>query len=70
MSTRAMEISMMVDMLPEEEQTLTYEFVKRIVLAWDPDFTKVTDYEREKIEEAEQEFERGEYFTHNQINWD
>lgn len=70
MSTKAMEISMMVDMLPEDEQNLAYEFVKRIVLAWDPDFTKVTDYERKRIENAEDEFARGEYFTHDQINWD
>lgn len=70
MSTKAREISMMVDMLPEDEQNLAYEFVKRIVLAWDPDFTKVTDYERKRIENAEDEFARGEYFTHDQINWD
>ncbi len=30
-----------------------YEFIKKLVLAWDPDFTKVTPEERELIERAE-----------------
>ncbi len=69
MTARAMEISKMVDMLPDEEQALTYELVKRVVLAWDPDFTKVTPEERKRIEDAEREFERGEYCTENEIDW-
>ncbi len=47
-----------------------YEFVKRIVLAWDPDFTKATTDELRQMEEAEAELSRGEYYTHDQINWD
>ena len=70
MSAKAMEISRMVDMLPEEEQELAYEFVKRIVLAWDPDFTKVTPAERQQLDDDEKEFQNGEYFTSEQIDWD
>ena len=70
MSATAIEISRMVDILPETEQTLAYEFIKRIVLAWDPDFTKVTESEREALAQAEREFEAGETFTHDEINWD
>lgn len=70
MSAKAMEISRMVDMLPEEEQELAYEFVKRMVLAWDPDFTKVTPAERQQLDDAEKEFQNGEYFTSEQIDWD
>ena len=33
-------IANMVDMLPEQEQLLAFEFIKRMVLAWDSDFTK------------------------------
>lgn len=40
------------------------------VLAWDPDYTKVTAEERRRMEIAEEEFARGEYCTHDQINWD
>ena len=70
MSETAIEISKMVDMLPESEQNLAYEFIKRIVLAWDPDYTKVTAAERNALDLAENEFEKGETFTHDEINWD
>ena len=70
MSTKAIEISKMVDILPADEQELAYEFIKRIVLAWDPDFTKSTPAEQRMMEEAEAGLERGEYYTHDQINWD
>ena len=69
-SRSAIEISKMVDMLPESEQNLAYEFIKRIVLAWDPDYTKVTAAERNALDLAENEFEKGETFTHDEINWD
>ena len=70
MSATAIEISKMVDMLPESEQNLAYEFIKRIVLAWDPDYTKVTAAERNALDLAENEFGNGETFTHDEINWD
>ena len=69
MSSTALEISRMIDMLPEAEQNLAYEFVKRIVLAWDPDYTKVTPAERASLERAEQEFQNGEFFTEEEIDW-
>ncbi len=42
MSTVAQQIVEMIDMLPEQEQLLALELVKRMVLAWDGDFTKIT----------------------------
>ena len=38
MTAIAMDIAKMVDMLPESEQRLAHEVLKRLVLAWDPDF--------------------------------
>ncbi len=38
----AKQIIEMIDMLPEQEQKLAFEFIKRMVLAWDCDFTKLT----------------------------
>ena len=35
----------MIEMLPESEQAFVNEMLKRIVKAWDPDFTKVTPNE-------------------------
>ena len=52
----------MLELLPD----FAYEFVKRLVLAWDPDYTKLTPEERSRLEAAEQ----GEYISGKDINWD
>lgn len=56
----------MLEMLPETEQNLACELVTRLVLAWDPDYTKLTPNERIRLEEAE----NGEYINAEDINWD
>lgn len=62
MSTATQErITHMVEMLPEQEQNLAFELIKRLVLAWDPDFTKLTPAEAAELEEAQAEYERGEF---------
>ena len=68
--TKSKEISVLVDILPENEQNLAYEFIKRMVLAWDSDFTKLTHAERIRLEEAEQDFIAGNTVNHNDIDWD
>jgi len=60
MSPITQQITDMIDMLPEQEQSLAFELVKRLVLAWDPDYTKVTPSEAEAIEQALAEYERGD----------
>lgn len=39
------------------------------VLAWDTDFTKLTEAEREAVDAAAAEIERGEYVTDAAIAW-
>ena len=68
--TKSKEISVLVDLLPASEQALAYEFIKRMVLAWDSDFTKLTPTERKRLEEAEQDFVSGNTVSHSDINWD
>ena len=53
--------------LPEQDQLLMNELAKKLILAWDPDFTKVTIEERKRIEQAEKELANGEYITHEQL---
>ena len=53
MSDMAMDAARMLDMLPDEEKSFAYEFIKKMVKAWDPDFTKVTPDEEQRIEAAE-----------------
>lgn len=55
----------MLEMLPSQEQDLAMELVKRLVRAWDPDFTKLTPAEQEHLEAAE----NGEYIDSEDIDW-
>jgi hypothetical protein len=65
MSTQVQRIAEMLEMLPEQEQNLALEFMKRIVLAWDPDFTKLTPAEAAGLKEAEND----EYIDESNIDW-
>ena len=66
MSPRTQQMVKMYEMLPEQEQELAYETIKRFVLAWDPDFTKVTSEERKRIDDAE----KSGYISDEDIDWD
>ncbi len=66
MSTLQREINSMLELLPDSEQQLAYEFVKRLVLAWDSDFTKVTPQERVQLEHAE----NSGFVSADEIDWD
>lgn len=59
----------MLEMLPESEQELANQLIKRIVLAWDPDYTKLTPDEKKRLEEAEQRIDNGDYVRDNEIDW-
>ncbi len=69
MSAVSKEITEMIDMLPEKEQELVFELIKRMVLAWDSDFTKLTPIERDRLTKANREIENGETFNHSEIDW-
>ncbi len=66
MSTQAQQIAAMLDMLPEQERNLAFEMLRRIILAWDPDYTKLTPSEAAGLEDAE---ESG-YIDVDEIDWD
>ena len=70
MAPIAQQIADMVDMLPEHDQTLAFEVIKKMVLAWDPDFTKVTSAEKAQIDQAVAEMDAGDYVPENAVNWD
>ena len=60
------DITRTVEILPYEEQRFAYEFIKRLVLAWDPNFAKVTSEEAQKLKLAD---ESG-FIWDEDINWD
>ena len=47
----------------------TCEVLKRLVLAWDANYTKITPIEAVQIAQAEKEIESGETVEHNDIEW-
>ena len=53
MSDMVMEAARLMDMLPESEQNFAFEFIKKLVLAWDPDYTKLTPEEARRVDDAE-----------------
>lgn len=70
MAPISQQIAQMVDVLPESDQSLAYELIKKLILAWDPDFTKVTPSEAAEIYQSELEYAAGETISHNDVNWD
>ena len=66
MSEIAMNAARMLNLLPEEDQNFALEFIKKLLLAWDPDFTKVTPEEANRIAEAE----NSGFVAESEIDWD
>ena len=70
MSAITKEAINLMEILPESEQNFALEFIKKLVLAWDPDFTKLTLTEKKELEDADGEIRNGETISHEEINWD
>lgn len=70
MSGAVKEATTLLEILPEHEQDFALEFIKKLVLAWDPDFTKVTPAERAEFEEIEKDMKKNGTIPHDAINWD
>ncbi|MBE6678811.1 MAG: hypothetical protein E7597_08470 [Ruminococcaceae bacterium] len=66
MSNVAMEAARLIDMLPESDKNFAYEFIKKLVIAWDPDFTKTTAEEAVAIESAE----KSGFIDSAEVDWD
>ena len=66
MSEIAMNAARMLILLPEEDQNLALAFIKKLVQAWDPDFTKVTPDEAARISAAE----NSGFIADEEIDWD
>lgn len=70
MSAATKEAIILMEVLPESDQNFALEFIKKLVLAWDPDYTKVTQAERKALEEAEKDIAENDTISHDVINWD
>ena len=65
MST-AQKINRLVTLLPESDQNMIYELVKKFILAWDPDYTKLTPQEYAELEIARND----NYISGDDFDWD
>ena len=70
MSAAAKQAIDLMEILPESEQNFALEFIKKLVIAWDPDFTKMTPAERQALEDAENDIKENDTISHDAINWD
>ena len=60
------DILKMLEILPTEDQELAYNLIKKLVIAWDPDFTKVTPEEAIQIKKAE----NSGFIPEDEIDWE
>ena len=60
----------LLEILPESEQIFALELIKKLVIAWDPDYTKLTPSERASLAAAEKDIAENGTISHNDINWD
>lgn len=70
MSDHTKELFTIVDALPDSEKNLIDEPVRRVIIAWDPDFTKPTPEEIAVLRRSEQERQTGEVFSDGEISRD
>ncbi len=59
----------LLELLPEKEQDFALTFIQKLVLAWDPNYTKVSSDEKNALTMAEQELKNKETTLHNEIDW-
>lgn len=52
------------------QNSKAYSQHKKLVLAWDPDYTKLTPGEAEEVARAKAEMDAGDYVTDDEIDWD
>lgn len=70
MNATTKKVISLMEILPESEQNFALEFIKKLVLAWDPDYTKLTPSEKETLVEAEKDIIENGTISHDSINWD
>ena len=59
-----------MNVLPIEDQEFLYSMAKKLIRAWDPDFTKLTPSEAKELKQIITEMDNGEYVSENEIDWE
>ena len=59
MSNNTKQLINLYEILPETDQKMLLEFTKKLLLAYDPDYTKLLPSEKEDVEGAILDFKNG-----------
>ncbi len=70
MSDNAKQLINLFEILPENDQVMLLELTKKMLLAYDPDYTKLLPDEKEQLESALIDFKNGVNISNGEsINW-
>lgn len=64
---KTLQTAELLDILPEEDVSMVNDLVKKLVVAWDPDFTKLTTKEREILEKSDFDMKNGDFVTEEDV---
>lgn len=59
MSNNTKQLISIYELLPSADQNIILELSKKLLLAYDPDYTKVLPHEEKEIDEALQDYNQG-----------
>ena len=69
MTANEQEILRLYNFLPEVDKDFALVFMKKLVRAWDPDYTKLTPMERAELDSARADFENSSAVGMDEIDW-
>jgi len=70
MSENTKQLVNLFEILPENDQNMLLELTKKLLLAYDPEYTKLFPDEKEAVESALLDLKNGEnVFEESAINW-
>jgi len=70
MSKNTKQLISIYELLPENDQDIILELSRKLLLAYDPDYTKVLPNEAKEIEDAVLDYENGvNIFDDSAIDW-
>lgn len=70
MSNNTKQLINLFEILPEDDQEMLLQLTKKMLLAYDPDYTKLLPNEKEELESALLDFENNENISSGEsINW-
>lgn len=67
LKTVTLETAKLLDILPDEDISIVNALIKKLILAWDPEFTKVTDKEKEMLDKSDAEMKNGEFVSEDDV---